>query len=597
MGIKEKIRLICLISVLGIIIITGCTNPVQDISEYNSSQSRSVSTGEFVALAEEFAPILYFHPDEKYFLSSTDWFLERVQLRNSKGETFFPASDYIPVSDPSLTYDLPIVNEDTKAGNLENAEIYANIKTTVGEDYVDIQYWFFSPYNGGGHITDYANYFLAFIPELIANEYGHHEGDWEHITVRVNRDSKEIMSVYFSQHGSGEWLSDVNKLERKGNQIYVYSSLDGHASFYSGGEHIYMGALANKCGKGRQFDSFGKVKIMGIDGELTPDYQKLYEVKNWGNDGPAAAYRKGSWTGVETGGEIRAIKYDTGTVPSAVFSQDGKIVDIHSDSGNNNLYYNVGSLKLDNTIDWHRIGVKYDTGNNPSLLVAPDGRLIDIHNGGTNGLYYSVGSLNFDNSISWHKKGVKYDTGNRPTTAISPDNRIIEIHNGGNWWFNNNLYYSIGKLNSDNSISWLRIGSKYDTGDDPSIAFHPNGEIIEIHNGGTNNNLYYSVGTVNSNNTISWHQKGVKYDTGYLPTLEITDDGLIIDIHNGGTNNLYYSLGILNPDNTINWFRKGIRYDDGSHPTTAYQDGKLVEIHNGGTNNNLYYNTMIQYFF
>ncbi len=179
--------------VLLILFLTSCSQPgvIGDMKSIGGSRSAVEAT--YIELAKEIAPILHFHKDEKYLLTSFDYFLKNTRLVDQNtGSSNFPAIDYIDSTDPSHTYNLEIQNSSVKNGDLSSAKIYANVKTFgLSRGYVDIQYWFFYAYNGGGHL----NSIFGIIPQAIANEYGEHGVDREHITVRGSTSSRNILAV------------------------------------------------------------------------------------------------------------------------------------------------------------------------------------------------------------------------------------------------------------------------------------------------------------------------------------------------------------------------------------------------------------------
>ena len=84
------------------------------------------------------------------------------------------------------------------------------------------------------------------IPSTNGREGRHvtHQGDWEHITVRVaNTDEPTLISAYVSAHGlnNGGWAlpgdgSSSLRLNSNGNPI-IYSAIGSHASYTSPGIH------------------------------------------------------------------------------------------------------------------------------------------------------------------------------------------------------------------------------------------------------------------------------------------------------------------------------------------------------------------------
>jgi len=105
-------------------------------------------------------------------------------------------------------------------------------------DGIDIQYWFFYPYN---QFID--------IPKIA------HEGDWEHITITVNH-AGEFHSAWYSQHNTGMKLTRDRLEFVDDSHPVVYSARGSHASFPNAGSwplpnmQIYKDALdvAKKLG-------------------------------------------------------------------------------------------------------------------------------------------------------------------------------------------------------------------------------------------------------------------------------------------------------------------------------------------------------------
>ncbi|MGV3527114.1 MAG: Vps62-related protein [Candidatus Sericytochromatia bacterium] len=113
--------------------------------------------------------------------------------------------------------------------------------------YLYLQYWFFYTWNdtrslGGGPW---------------AQACGDHEGDWEHVSLRLRRDRLEqaksaadyraaVDDVYFSQHHRNQFPGrkyirpDDPRLSWQGNQLLVYPALGSHASLPRPGTYPLM---------------------------------------------------------------------------------------------------------------------------------------------------------------------------------------------------------------------------------------------------------------------------------------------------------------------------------------------------------------------
>jgi hypothetical protein len=188
---------------------------------------------------ERFAPEVRFHPEERYFPSSVDWFLERSEMHlEVAGDADLPtlahgevAPAVIPAmniegtrsdgDDPSR-YFLQITNDaderQTRQGDIGSAETYAHFrKAADGSKGYDIQYWFFFPYSG---------------PLMGGPVGGAHEGDWEHITVRLDDDLETVRQVYYAAHDAeGRWVRPSQMRFKNDTHPVVYIARFGHAAY------------------------------------------------------------------------------------------------------------------------------------------------------------------------------------------------------------------------------------------------------------------------------------------------------------------------------------------------------------------------------
>lgn len=188
------------------------------------------------SLIKKFAPELRFHRAESCYPSSVDWFLRRVALkyRGKVGKEILLKKPPLRVenllgrsrggqkSDATrgtkvTSFFVDIVNNRTKTGQKPRDErikatCYAHVVRPPYTPTLDIQYWFFSPFN----------------PQK-RGRIGDHQGDWEHITVRLNRRKTRIMGIYFARHSAeGKW--ERYDTTRSGHPI-VYVAKGSHASY------------------------------------------------------------------------------------------------------------------------------------------------------------------------------------------------------------------------------------------------------------------------------------------------------------------------------------------------------------------------------
>ncbi|WP_368239180.1 Vps62-related protein [Candidatus Uabimicrobium amorphum] len=297
-------------------------------------------------VANRYLPYLHMCTEDPFHPSSVAWLLDRVSLvkKQNNTETTVAQPPYTKEELAKITkvqkgalYYPQINGTDAKSGDISSAKIYVNAKRMNSfQDYTDIQYWFFYPYNGSGTLT----IFGEIVPVSL---FGAHQGDWEHITVRVHNTTRKVKAVYFSQHAGGEWIFDLNKITWRDGRPVVFSSKHGHASYPKVGlnKQAFLDVgLVNKTNRGPLLDASGRMEIIGVWNELQahvvepewldfpydwgaprPPYSKelLYEsfpqVPKWSIDlvapilkevwtkivsgGPSGPKQKGSWSGAE----------------------------------------------------------------------------------------------------------------------------------------------------------------------------------------------------------------------------------------------------------------------------------------------------------
>ena len=187
-------------------------------------------------LIKRYGPKLYLNLNESYQPTSAEWFLERAWLLDKQTGTKVQAvpNDLPTGAANKDRYQLLLKDKSSRGGDLAAAKAYVHAK---GSDfYTDIQFWFLSAYNGPGTARIKWLVFDTTVhsgnPSLAP--LGEHEGDWEHVTIRISNTSRKPEQVYFSQHAGGIWV-DIANVRRDGDQIVVYSSLNGHASYPSVG--------------------------------------------------------------------------------------------------------------------------------------------------------------------------------------------------------------------------------------------------------------------------------------------------------------------------------------------------------------------------
>ncbi|PWA35215.1 hypothetical protein CTI12_AA598700 [Artemisia annua] len=215
-------------------------------------------------LIQTYSPRIYFHPNEKYFPSSVNWFFENGALLYEKGKETAPSpiqpdGSNLPQggsNDDSYWLDLPPDNsakDMIKKGNLEEASAYFHIKPMFGATVTDIAVWVFYPFNGPARAK-------VGIINVSLGKIGEHVGDWEHLTLRISNYDGKLKSVYFSEHSGGQFINSSDIEFENGNKPVAYASLHGHA-FYPKPGLVLQGSggigIRNDAAKGKMFMDTG----------------------------------------------------------------------------------------------------------------------------------------------------------------------------------------------------------------------------------------------------------------------------------------------------------------------------------------------------
>ncbi|KAI9782562.1 MAG: hypothetical protein M1839_004806 [Geoglossum umbratile] len=196
---------------------------------------------------QKYGPVLKIHPEERYSLCSIDWYLTHCTLIDAKtgAKTPHPTASQLPQGmTDAKRYSLK-VDIAAKPGDLSTAKAYVHAFWEQGMTVTDLQFWFFSAYNGPAtaHVVglSFDNPVHTGDPGLAP--LGQHWADWEYVTLRIDNKTKELTAVYLSQHGTGHLTpkEDIQNTFQMadGTHPIIYASLNGHASFPSPGPN-YM---------------------------------------------------------------------------------------------------------------------------------------------------------------------------------------------------------------------------------------------------------------------------------------------------------------------------------------------------------------------
>lgn len=208
-------------------------------------------------IVQTYAPHLHLHPSDGLKPANVDWYLARTKLRfrhgcgehdvlalgkvnqkalaEAKHDEVDSACKHVPnkalLATASDGFFLEIVSETTRAGAPRaDWKTYAVWRPQKATNLVDIEYWFFYPYNDGFSVFN-------------------HESDWEHVRVTVNLNGKdgkhEPTEVKLSAHKGGTILrvGDAKLKMEGGTHPVAYVAKGTHANYPKPGTYDIEGTF------------------------------------------------------------------------------------------------------------------------------------------------------------------------------------------------------------------------------------------------------------------------------------------------------------------------------------------------------------------
>ncbi|MBN2533958.1 MAG: Vps62-related protein, partial [Spirochaetales bacterium] len=200
-------------------------------------------------LMRRFAPYVRLYTNDDTRPCSAEWYIGRVTMRYHRSGWFdseilkpykvtveniteqTKSDQYSNYNTYRSNFFLQIPNDSneltTRKGQPSSGwKTYSHIRWSPdGGGKYDIQYWFFYAYNG----------------KLGSLNHIAHEGDFEHVTVRVNSDLTTVDKIYYSAHnGEGRWYSPLC-IHFIGSRPVVYSAYHSHADYPIAGEWARKG--------------------------------------------------------------------------------------------------------------------------------------------------------------------------------------------------------------------------------------------------------------------------------------------------------------------------------------------------------------------
>lgn len=182
-------------------------------------------------LLKKYAPVLYFHAEEKIFPWGINSMLDNADLKkirnerkaymplrpkdlssNNGDQLYLDLRTIIPYHDGVTTSD--IINKTFKKYAFK---VYGRrIDPNSDPSHIFLQYWLFYPFN---------------------HWYNDHEGDWEMIQIRYSKDRQEPDQLTTSHHHSGTVVKWNQVAKIKGTHPKIFVAKGGHGNWPTSGNH------------------------------------------------------------------------------------------------------------------------------------------------------------------------------------------------------------------------------------------------------------------------------------------------------------------------------------------------------------------------
>lgn len=182
-----------------------------------------------------YAPIVKLHPDEEFFPSSVEFFLQNVHLDG----------DYL-ITNQSLDGDSDWHIPFFTGQNLDitTPPVYAVRvpKPQFGPDVEDVHYFFFYPYNRG--------------KSMFNTMFGNHVGDWERVRIRFAGETAQTIKLSYHDSDEIDFVPPPNTHDGSSPIVMsdthpiLYSAKGSHGSYVKPGKHDYSYFLSDETADG-----------------------------------------------------------------------------------------------------------------------------------------------------------------------------------------------------------------------------------------------------------------------------------------------------------------------------------------------------------
>ncbi|MGC5077571.1 Vps62-related protein [Agrococcus sp. DT81.2] len=272
---------------------------------------------ELLDAIHRFAPEVRLHPDDRYRPSSVPWYLQNVRMRRHRA--WWPDVRILDVGEVNVNtliaqrsggqssgqgadrtnffLEIAANTTETRRGRLAIAECYVHFRRAPGTSTAwDLQYWFFYPYNGD--ITTGADF--------------EHEGDFEHVTVRIGRDLRSVQEVFYHVHNTeSTWRRPGEFSSTSEGHPIVYSARHTHATYWSAGKQARTALPDDHTADGGPvWQTWDHLRLVGHRRRPTAGQEWIRYTGHWGQigtgfswlGGPYGPAFQGYWLDDDSGG-------------------------------------------------------------------------------------------------------------------------------------------------------------------------------------------------------------------------------------------------------------------------------------------------------
>ncbi|NBI30201.1 fibronectin type III domain-containing protein [Chengkuizengella marina] len=258
------------------------------------------------------------------------------------------------------------------------------------------------------------------------------------------------------------------------------------------------------------------------------------------------ASENGEITGINWSGKYTLVNDGDSKDTTVDITRSGKLVEIHV-KDTNKLYYSVGQLLDDNTIQWdfqnkhmafnidepYSLGLTTYDGTHPAVVLTDDGTFVMANYAPESGdpLVYRAGFLSENGEIEWNSSGTYSHTAPTGDPAITlkkiSNERIIEIHQGDGGVFSGtskgvysiwdrDLDMPLQELGSTGNSIYFKIGQRN--------SLYPNITYELIRDEGTEHEEMIQITSELLFNTNGFYRdEGLELDSEHTYVVRATD--------------------------------------------------------------------------